>query len=941
MDGRFRGIGQLGYGEQHDRREECCKVIEAGRVFHRDVCEESRRDHFKENPLFMYVAFTAPHAPLQAPRRYAAPHRAQHSVPRRTFLAMLSALDAAVANITRSLQRHGLYNNSVIVYSSDNGGQPYSGGSNWPLRGRKGTNWEGGVRSVGFLHSPLIPVQHRGVSSNSLVHITDWLPTFARLAGAKLPSDGPILDGYDQWDTITRGRQSPRTEILHNIDILRQVPVPRPSWPPRSWGWDPRVQAAVRVGRWKLLTGSPGQGDWVPPPGMHRAPPQPPGAWWRLEWVSETAGEAAAGAETDEVNEEEVEEEEYMQYDPSWKRNWLIDGEGNIVWGQGTDRELEEENSHKNQGQGDAQIKVESDEVRGRIIQEMEDIHKEQSNHGKERMPKRTLTNGRSRRHPKPKQLDNTPRQERNSSIDRKHLFRPVTSKIKPKQRTRTKSTRLQPVRAKIHPKTFDQPIKPKKMNGNVRTIKHSKIGRSDSQGPAAPRKGKRGSKLGGQFSRPSRKEKSVVSGRRQAHNRPLKVKKVKTTAALALNKRRPRKDRKSQLNALTTKLKIIPSRGRHTHKSVKGLGRAARVYAPRLSIKRKTIVRSDGKSRKMPGKLNNKATRRHNQRLSSKRKPSKAKKRPSTKAQKHAARKRHSKKPSTKLHKKITVLSLTRKQSIRNEKRKKKKISKDFAHTSGARKLVWLFDIHADPYERHDLSALYPHIVRALLARLVHYNKSSTPARFLPYDRKARPGPHGFWRPWLPQSLSNGSVYSTSPNWFPSAANENDTAENASGPDQPTLGNGSNATKGLPTILSGHALVKQIWRTRQMYGRRALRRGIAGKGVEETIWSRKGLEKLGKVHGIAGKTKSHGLKKPNKLKEVVKGKKRGNLGADRTATKAMQRKLGDKIKGKKGQNKKSKKETVQGKMRNNRCRVCGLLDYFKYVNLRLMTGRL
>uniref|UniRef100_A0A8C4QK01 Sulfatase N-terminal domain-containing protein n=1 Tax=Eptatretus burgeri TaxID=7764 RepID=A0A8C4QK01_EPTBU len=860
----------------------------------------------KESPLFMYVAFTAPHAPLQAPRRYAAPHRAQHSVPRRTFLAMLSALDAAVANITRSLQ--------------------------------------GGVRSVGFLHSPLIPVHHRGVSSTSLIHITDWLPTFARLAGAKLPSDGPTLDGYDQWDAITRRRRSPRTEILHNIDLLRKVPVPLPSWPPPSWGWDPRVQAAVRVGRWKLLTGSPGQGDWVPPPGMHRAPPQPPGAWWRLEWVRETAAEAAA--ETDEViDDEEEEEEEDMQYHTNWKHNWVIDVDGNIVWEEGTERELEEENSHKNQGQGNVQIKVESDQVRGIPIQEMEEIHKEQSNNGKERMLKRTLTKGRSRRHPKRRQLINTPGQETNSSIDHQPLFRTVISKGKPNQRTRTTSTRLQPFRAEVHPKIFDQPINTKKINCNIRTIKNSKIGCIANQAPAIPRKGKRGSKLRGQFSRPSRKETSVVSRRCHAHNHPLKIKKVKTPAALALKKRRSSKDKKKQMHAATTKLKRIPSRGRHTHKSVKGLGRAERVCAPRLSIKRKTIVRSGGNSRKMAGKLKNKSTRRYNQRLSSKRKTSRANKRPSTR---RAARKHHSKKPSTKLHKKITVMSLTRKQSIRNEKRKKKKILKDVAHTSGTLKLLWLFDIHADPYERHDLSALYPHVVRALLTRLVHFNKSSTPARFLPYDRKARPGPHGFWRPWLPQSLSNGSVYSTSPNWFSSGANENNTMENASGPDQPTPGNGSNSTEGFPNLLSGHALVKRIWRTRQLYGRRALRRGIAGKGVEEMILNGKGFEKpdkrtsVGKVHGIAGKRKTLGLKKPNKFKKIAKGKKQGNLGADGSARKAMQRKLGGKRQtDKRGQNKKNKKETIQGKMRNNRCRLCGLLDYFKYLNLRLMTGRL
>ncbi|XP_037537856.1 arylsulfatase I isoform X7 [Nematolebias whitei] len=224
-----------------------------------------------ERPLFLLLSLQAVHTPLQPPKSYIYPYRDMANVARRKYAAMVSTVDEAVRNVTYALRKHGYYKNSVIIYSTDNGAQPLIGGSNWPLRGRKGTYWEGGVRGVAFVHSPLLKRRRR--VSKALLHITDWFPTLVGLGGGDI-SQSRGLDGFDVWPAISEGAESPRQEILHNINPLHR----RPSGP-RSSVWDTSVQAAIRVGDWKLLTGDPGHGDWVPVQVL----PTLLGHWWNLE----------------------------------------------------------------------------------------------------------------------------------------------------------------------------------------------------------------------------------------------------------------------------------------------------------------------------------------------------------------------------------------------------------------------------------------------------------------------------------------------------------------------------------------------------------------------------------------------------------------------------------------------------------------------------------
>jgi len=134
-----------------------------------------------------------------------------------------------------------MYNNSVIIFSTDNGG-PAAGldgnsACNYPLRGMKTTLWEGGVRGVALVHSPLLGT--KGRVSMDMMHATDWVPTLYGLAGGNT-SKLENLDGFDMWPTLGRGEQNPRSEILINID---------------------NNNAALRFQQWKLINTSASKAD--------------------------------------------------------------------------------------------------------------------------------------------------------------------------------------------------------------------------------------------------------------------------------------------------------------------------------------------------------------------------------------------------------------------------------------------------------------------------------------------------------------------------------------------------------------------------------------------------------------------------------------------------------------------------------------------------------
>lgn len=179
----------------------------------------------QSKPLFLYLSHLAVHvgnayALMEAPDQYFEKFPYIKNQKRRTFAAMLAALDDSVGELIKGLLFSNAIKNTIVVFTTDNGGAAggvdNSAGSNWPLRGSKATLWEGGVRGTAFIWSPLIETPH---VAHQMMHITDIMPTLYSAAGGSVSDLGGI-DGVDMWESLLKDSASPRTEILHNIDPI-------------------------------------------------------------------------------------------------------------------------------------------------------------------------------------------------------------------------------------------------------------------------------------------------------------------------------------------------------------------------------------------------------------------------------------------------------------------------------------------------------------------------------------------------------------------------------------------------------------------------------------------------------------------------------------------------------------------------------------------------
>ena len=193
-----------------------------------------------EEPWFLYLCFNAPHGAssfagdegkrgvgVQAPQQFIDEFAQSNlSEPLKRYYAAVTCMDAAIGRIMNEIVRQKELDNTLIIVQSDNGGS--GNGGNAPLRGGKGTLWEGGLRVPCIVSWPArLPA---GQVTDELLTSLELLPTLAAASDAQPPKDA-ILDGYDMLPVLAAREPSPRKQMF----------------------WEFRGQKAARMANYKWI----------------------------------------------------------------------------------------------------------------------------------------------------------------------------------------------------------------------------------------------------------------------------------------------------------------------------------------------------------------------------------------------------------------------------------------------------------------------------------------------------------------------------------------------------------------------------------------------------------------------------------------------------------------------------------------------------------------
>lgn len=139
-------------------------------------------NHDTTVPLFLYLAFHNVHAPLEVPAADLARFAFIDDPDRRAYAAMVNVMDTHLGSVVTALRDRGMWDDTLMVVSADNGGPIYyngtAGANNWPLRGGKMSNLEGGIRVNAFVAGGLLPPSRRGVVEAGVIAMQDWYATF-------------------------------------------------------------------------------------------------------------------------------------------------------------------------------------------------------------------------------------------------------------------------------------------------------------------------------------------------------------------------------------------------------------------------------------------------------------------------------------------------------------------------------------------------------------------------------------------------------------------------------------------------------------------------------------------------------------------------------------------------------------------------------------------
>jgi len=205
--------------------------------YYTDLIAEHATDYIgqqdEKQPFFLSLHFTAPHWPWEGPGDEAVSrdignifHYDGGNLA--TYGKMVTALDGAVGRVLDALQKKGLADNTIVIFTSDNGGERFS--KTWPFSGQKTELLEGGIRVPAIVRWP-----HRlgaGKVTEQVAISMDWLPTLLAAAGTA-PDPAYPPDGQDLMPVLT-GQRAPGERTLF-------------------WRYKANAQRAVRSGNWKYL----------------------------------------------------------------------------------------------------------------------------------------------------------------------------------------------------------------------------------------------------------------------------------------------------------------------------------------------------------------------------------------------------------------------------------------------------------------------------------------------------------------------------------------------------------------------------------------------------------------------------------------------------------------------------------------------------------------
>jgi arylsulfatase A-like enzyme len=194
-------------------------------------------DENRARPFFLYVPYNAVHWPFQPPGRpdLVRSYATWYDGDRQVYTQMVEAIDAGVGNIRAALERAGLLDQTLFIFSNDNGGEVRLT-SNWPLFHHKATLWEGGIRVPCIVRWPgHVPT---GVESRQVGITMDLTATILAACGVTPSRDVP-LDGINLVPILAGRRPEQERTLGWRIDRIE------------------RKQMALRHGRWKLVVDGP------------------------------------------------------------------------------------------------------------------------------------------------------------------------------------------------------------------------------------------------------------------------------------------------------------------------------------------------------------------------------------------------------------------------------------------------------------------------------------------------------------------------------------------------------------------------------------------------------------------------------------------------------------------------------------------------------------